>query len=200
MAESEKNARRSDEAERSRHISATESVAFATMLLGLLNDADTVLHRLEHEGARAAEPAEFTAEDDVDRRHAKKTKRVNHWYGTKVYRGGENRGAKTRARGGARGTAGRCAGASSRDYPGVAGADRSRPASRRPACRRDRNSDRRPLACDPCRCHGNGSAAGRKRDARCCVIRRSACHGRLCIARVTELQRIAGSRARGGRG
>ncbi|WP_161851556.1 hypothetical protein [Bradyrhizobium sp. CCBAU 051011] len=57
MAESEKNARRSDEAERSRHISATESVAFATMLLGLLNDADTVLHRLEHEGARAAQPA-----------------------------------------------------------------------------------------------------------------------------------------------
>ena len=50
MAESEKNARRSDEAERSRHISASESVAFATMLLGLLNDADTVLHRLEHEG------------------------------------------------------------------------------------------------------------------------------------------------------
>jgi hypothetical protein len=58
MAESEKNARRSDEAERSRHIAATESVSFATMLLGLLNDADTVLHRLEHEGeARAAEPA-----------------------------------------------------------------------------------------------------------------------------------------------
>lgn len=58
MAESEKNARRSDEAERSRHISATESVAFATMLLGLLNDSDTALHRLEHEGeARAAEPA-----------------------------------------------------------------------------------------------------------------------------------------------
>jgi hypothetical protein len=55
MAESEKNARRSDEAERSRHIAASESVAFATMLLGLLNDADTVLHRLEHEGeARAA--------------------------------------------------------------------------------------------------------------------------------------------------
>jgi hypothetical protein len=58
MAESEKNARRSDEAERSRHISATESVAFATMLLGLLNDADTALHRLEPEGeARAAESA-----------------------------------------------------------------------------------------------------------------------------------------------
>jgi hypothetical protein len=58
MAESEKNARRSDDAERSRHISATESVAFATMLLGLLNDADAVLHRLEHEPeARAAEPA-----------------------------------------------------------------------------------------------------------------------------------------------
>ncbi|MEH2520804.1 hypothetical protein V1279_006377 [Bradyrhizobium sp. AZCC 1610] len=58
MAESEKNARRSDEAERSRHISASESVAFATMLLGLLNDADAVLHRLEHEGeARAAAPA-----------------------------------------------------------------------------------------------------------------------------------------------
>ncbi|MDE5454815.1 hypothetical protein GWE18_18590 [Bradyrhizobium sp. CSA112] len=56
MAESEKNARRSDEAERSRHISATESVAFATMLLGLLNDADTVLHRMEHEGqSRATE-------------------------------------------------------------------------------------------------------------------------------------------------
>ncbi|UPJ50562.1 hypothetical protein IVB30_03955 [Bradyrhizobium sp. 200] len=59
MAESEKNARRSDEAERSRHISATESVAFATMLLGLLNDADTALHRLEHQpdSSRAAEPA-----------------------------------------------------------------------------------------------------------------------------------------------
>lgn len=58
MAESEKNARRSEEAERSRHIAASESVAFATMLLGLLNDADTVLHRLEHEGeARAAESA-----------------------------------------------------------------------------------------------------------------------------------------------
>ncbi|NOJ46621.1 hypothetical protein [Bradyrhizobium archetypum] len=58
MAESVKNARRSDEAERSRHLAATESVAFATMLLGLLNDADAVLHRLEHESeARAAEPA-----------------------------------------------------------------------------------------------------------------------------------------------
>ena len=57
MAESEKNARRSDEAERSRHISATKSVAFATMLLGLLNDADTVLHRLEHEGEARAEGA-----------------------------------------------------------------------------------------------------------------------------------------------
>ena len=58
MAESAKNARRSDEAERSRHISASESVAFATMLLGLLNDADAVLHRLEHEPeSRAAEPA-----------------------------------------------------------------------------------------------------------------------------------------------
>ena len=58
MAESDKNARRSDEAERSRHISASESVAFATMLLGLLNDADAVLHRLEHEPeSRAAEPA-----------------------------------------------------------------------------------------------------------------------------------------------
>ncbi|WP_156795396.1 hypothetical protein [Bradyrhizobium icense] len=57
MAEAVKNARRSDEAERSRHLAATESVAFATMLLGLLNDADTVLHRLEHEPARAAEPA-----------------------------------------------------------------------------------------------------------------------------------------------
>jgi hypothetical protein len=57
MAESEKNARRSDEAERSRHISATESVAFATMLLGLLNDADAMLHRLEHEGEARAEGA-----------------------------------------------------------------------------------------------------------------------------------------------
>jgi hypothetical protein len=57
MAESDKNARRSDDAERSRHISATESVAFATMLLGLLNDADTVLHRLEHQGEARAEGA-----------------------------------------------------------------------------------------------------------------------------------------------
>jgi hypothetical protein len=66
MVESEMNARRSDEAERSRHLSATESVAFATMLLGLLNNSDTVLHRLEHDGeARAAErqahPAETAA-------------------------------------------------------------------------------------------------------------------------------------------
>lgn len=57
MAESEKNARRSDEAERSRHLSATESVAFATMLLGLLNDSDAVLHRLEHEGQARANAA-----------------------------------------------------------------------------------------------------------------------------------------------
>ncbi|MEH2623012.1 hypothetical protein V1292_001067 [Bradyrhizobium sp. AZCC 1719] len=58
MAEAVKNARRSDEAERSRHLAATESVAFATMLLGLLNDADTALHRLDHEGeVRAAQPA-----------------------------------------------------------------------------------------------------------------------------------------------
>jgi hypothetical protein len=57
MVEAVKNARRSDEAERSRHLAATESVAFATMLLGLLNDADTALHRLEHEPAPAAEPA-----------------------------------------------------------------------------------------------------------------------------------------------
>jgi hypothetical protein len=49
MALSDRNARRSDEAERARHIASTESVAFATMLLGLLNDADTVLHRLEQE-------------------------------------------------------------------------------------------------------------------------------------------------------
>jgi hypothetical protein len=71
MVESEKNARRSDEAERSRHLSATESVAFATMLLGLLNNSDTVLHRLEHEGeARAAErqlhPAETAAPAPAD--------------------------------------------------------------------------------------------------------------------------------------
>ena len=58
MAESVTNARRSDEAERSRHLAATESVAFATVLLGLLNDADALLHRLEHEGdARATERA-----------------------------------------------------------------------------------------------------------------------------------------------
>ncbi|XIA63834.1 hypothetical protein ACFIOY_33185 [Bradyrhizobium sp. TZ2] len=58
MAAFDSNARRSDEAERSRHISASESVAFATVLLGLLNDADAVLHRMEHEPeARAAEPA-----------------------------------------------------------------------------------------------------------------------------------------------
>lgn len=49
MAMSDKNARRSDEAERARHIASTESVAFATMLLGLLNDADAVLHRLANE-------------------------------------------------------------------------------------------------------------------------------------------------------
>jgi hypothetical protein len=49
VALSNRNARRSDEAERARHIASTESVAFATMLLGLLNDADTVLHRLEHQ-------------------------------------------------------------------------------------------------------------------------------------------------------
>jgi hypothetical protein len=74
MAESEKNARRSDDAERSRHISATESVAFATMLLGLLNDADTVLHHMEHEGqSRAtgrvtphAHPAETAAVAPAD--------------------------------------------------------------------------------------------------------------------------------------
>lgn len=58
MAVSDRNARRSDDAERTRHISASDSVAFATMLLGLLNDADTVLHSLEREPAsRAAEPA-----------------------------------------------------------------------------------------------------------------------------------------------
>ncbi|WFU16424.1 hypothetical protein [Bradyrhizobium sp. CB3481] len=57
MAESVKNARRSDAAERSRHLAATESVAFATMLLGLLNDSDAVLHRLEHEGEARANPA-----------------------------------------------------------------------------------------------------------------------------------------------
>ena len=49
MAVSDKNARRADDAERARHIASSESVAFATMLLGLLNDADTVLHRLRHE-------------------------------------------------------------------------------------------------------------------------------------------------------
>jgi hypothetical protein len=58
VAVSDRNARRSDEAERTRHISASDSVAFATMLLGLLNDADTVLHRMEHQPeSRAAEPA-----------------------------------------------------------------------------------------------------------------------------------------------
>ena len=49
MAVSDRNARRADDAERARHIASSESVAFATMLLGLLNDADTVLHRLGHE-------------------------------------------------------------------------------------------------------------------------------------------------------
>jgi hypothetical protein len=67
VALSDRNARRSDEAERARHLSATESVAFATMLLGLLNDADAVLHRWEHDvpssapdhrGAALAPPAE----------------------------------------------------------------------------------------------------------------------------------------------
>jgi hypothetical protein len=58
VAVSDRNARRSDDAERTRHISASDSVAFATVLLGLLNDADTVLHRMEREPqSRAAEPA-----------------------------------------------------------------------------------------------------------------------------------------------
>jgi hypothetical protein len=53
----DKNARRSDDAERARHISASEAVAFATMLLGLLNDADAALYRGEHEPASpASEP------------------------------------------------------------------------------------------------------------------------------------------------
>jgi hypothetical protein len=58
VAVSDRNARRSDDAERTRHISASDSVAFATVLLGLLNDADTVLHRMEREPeSRVAEPA-----------------------------------------------------------------------------------------------------------------------------------------------
>jgi hypothetical protein len=50
----DKNARRSDDAERARHISASEAVAFATMLLGLLNDADAALYRGEHGPASPA--------------------------------------------------------------------------------------------------------------------------------------------------
>jgi hypothetical protein len=57
VAVSDRNARRSDDAERARHIASSESVAFATMLLGLLNDADAVLHRMAHEPEQRAPEA-----------------------------------------------------------------------------------------------------------------------------------------------
>ena len=49
MALSDKNTRRADEAERARHIAAGEAVAFATMLLNLLNGAEAAQHRSEHQ-------------------------------------------------------------------------------------------------------------------------------------------------------
>src|SRR3982074_160857 len=49
VALSDKNTRRADEAERARHIAAGEAVAFATMLLNLLNGAEAAQHRSEHQ-------------------------------------------------------------------------------------------------------------------------------------------------------
>jgi hypothetical protein len=52
VAESDKNTRRTDEAERARHIGASEAAAFATtagaMLLGVLTSAEAAQHRSEH--------------------------------------------------------------------------------------------------------------------------------------------------------
>jgi hypothetical protein len=58
MAASDKNTRRTDEAERARHLAAGEAAAFATMLLGLLNGAEAAQHRSEHKPEPpATEPA-----------------------------------------------------------------------------------------------------------------------------------------------
>jgi hypothetical protein len=61
MAEADKTTRRADEAERARHISASEAAAFATtagaMLLGVLTGAEAAQHRSEHQPQQpAAEP------------------------------------------------------------------------------------------------------------------------------------------------
>jgi hypothetical protein len=62
MAESDKNTRRTDEAERARHIRASDAAAFATtagaMLLGVLTAAEAAQHRSEHkpQPSAATEP------------------------------------------------------------------------------------------------------------------------------------------------
>lgn len=52
MAEADNNTRRADEAERARHVGASEAAAFATtagaMLLGVLASAEAAQHRIEH--------------------------------------------------------------------------------------------------------------------------------------------------------
>ena len=61
MAEADKITRRADEAERARHVGASEAAAFATtagaMLLGVLTGAEAAQHRSEHQPHQpAAEP------------------------------------------------------------------------------------------------------------------------------------------------
>lgn len=60
MAEADKNTRRADEAERARHIGASEAAAFATtagaMLLGILTGVEAAQHRSEHPQPQSAEP------------------------------------------------------------------------------------------------------------------------------------------------
>src|SRR5882672_11323144 len=60
MAEADKNNRRADEAERARHVGASEAAAFATtagaMLLGVLASAEAAQHRSEHQPQPAPEP------------------------------------------------------------------------------------------------------------------------------------------------
>jgi hypothetical protein len=59
MAEADNNTRRADEAERARHLGASEAAAFATtagaMLLGLLTGVEAAQHRSEHQ-PQPAEP------------------------------------------------------------------------------------------------------------------------------------------------
>src|SRR5258708_921738 len=60
MAEADKNTRRADEAERARHVGASEAAAFATtagaMLLGLLTGVEAAQHRSEHQPQPGHEP------------------------------------------------------------------------------------------------------------------------------------------------